>query len=52
MYVPGIASRINLTPVRIGFLLLTAVVVVAWMLLLEVRKYVRGARKSPVPVAA
>ena len=52
MYVPGIASRINLTPVPIGLLLLTAVVVVAWMLLLEVRNYVRRVRKSPVPVAA
>jgi Ca2+-transporting ATPase len=52
MYVPGIASRIDLTPVPIGLLLLTAVVVVAWMLLLEVRKYVRSARKSPEAVAA
>ena len=52
MYVPGIASQIDLTPVPIGLLLLTAVVVVAWMLLLEVRKYVRRARKSPEPVAA
>jgi hypothetical protein len=52
MYVPGIPSRINLTPVPIGFLLLTAVVVVAWMLLLEVRNYVRRVRKSPEPAAA
>jgi len=52
MYVQGIASRIDLTPVPIGLLLLIAVVVVVWMLLLVVRKYVRSARKSPEAVAA
>lgn len=51
-YVAGIASRIDLTLVPIGLLLLTAVVVLAWMLLLQVRKYVWSGRKVSGPVAA
>ncbi len=46
------ALWIDLTPIPIGLLLLTAVVAVAWMLLLDVRTYVWSARNNPRPLRA